>query len=111
MQRHYQVCTTFRGYGHGENQLAIVELDEGDEIIFADAAQNREPYRFVGMGEVHSEGGLPLNTNILQLDKAAIERFANTRITVIYIKNNSRNEMRKFAKPNFSKWLGVFWRK
>ena len=74
-----------------------VELDEGDEIIFADAAHNREPYRFVAMGEVHSEGGMPLNTNVLQLDKAAIERFASTRITVIYIKNNSRNEMRKFT--------------
>jgi len=74
-----------------------VELEEGDEIIFADAAQNREPYRFVGMGKVHSEGGLPLNTNILQLDEAAIKRFASTRITVIYIKNNSRNEMRKFT--------------
>jgi len=62
-----------------------VELEEGDEIIFADAAQNREAYRFVDVGEVHSEGGLPINTNVLQLDKAAIERFAITRIAVIYI--------------------------
>ena len=76
---------------------AGVEFNQDDEIIFMDDNGMRRSYRFVGMGEMEREGGTPVYHNILQLDLAAIQWFANSGINVLYIKNNISNQMRKFT--------------
>ncbi|MEL7220766.1 MAG: hypothetical protein AAGJ93_05565, partial [Bacteroidota bacterium] len=74
-----------------------VEFNQDDEVIFMDANRTRRSYRFVGMGEMNRQGGIPVQTNVLQLDVTALEWFAAKSITTIYLKNNISNEMRKFT--------------
>ena len=74
-----------------------VEFNQDDEVIFMDVNQTRRSYRFIGMGEMNRNGGIPVQTNILQLDMSALQWFASNDITTIYLKNNISNEMRKFT--------------
>ena len=74
-----------------------IEFNLDDEVIFMDANQLRRSYRFIGMGEMERQGGIPVQTNILQLDMTALQWFAENSITTIYLKNNISNEMRKFT--------------
>ncbi|HQU61373.1 MAG TPA: cell envelope integrity protein TolA, partial [Saprospiraceae bacterium] len=95
---------------------AGVEFNQDDEIIFMDENTVRRSYRFIDMGEVITEGGTPVYYNILQLDLGAIQWFANSNITTLYIKNNISKEMRKFTindsrKAEFSQLVACFSQK
>ncbi|MCB0636973.1 MAG: hypothetical protein KDC54_10175, partial [Lewinella sp.] len=74
-----------------------IEFNQDDEVIFMDANQTRRSYRFIGMAEINNEGGVPIHSNILQLDMTALQWFSNNLITTIYLKNNISNEMRKYT--------------
>ncbi|RMF22604.1 MAG: hypothetical protein D6765_14100, partial [Bacteroidetes bacterium] len=74
---------------------AGVTFNPDDEIIFLDASGNRRAYRFVGMGEVTTEGGTPVHHNTLQLNLDAVRWLSEIAITTIYIKNNVNNTIRK----------------
>ncbi|MEL6973077.1 MAG: hypothetical protein AAFO02_23135, partial [Bacteroidota bacterium] len=74
-----------------------IEFNQDDEVIFMDANQVRRSYRFIGMGEMERQGGIPVHTNLLQLDMTALQWFSDNNITTIYLKNNISNEMRKFT--------------
>ena len=74
-----------------------IEFNQDDEVIFMDANKTRRSYRFVGMGEVNTERGVPIHSNVLQLDVAALNWFSSNVITTLYLKNNISNEMRKFT--------------
>ena len=60
-----------------------VEFNQDDEIIFTDITKKRQSYRFVEMGEVKKSGNTPIFINTLQLDMAAIDWFANTKINTL----------------------------
>ncbi|MEM6967608.1 MAG: hypothetical protein AAF573_22785 [Bacteroidota bacterium] len=74
-----------------------VDLNEGDEVIFMDTKKSRKSYRFVGMGEINTKRGTPIQTNTLELDLAAINWFATSPISTIYIRNYINNKMVKFT--------------
>ena len=83
-----------------------VKLDKGDEVIFMDAFKNRTLYRFIENGGSSLEGESSMHFNILKFDTEAIDWFSSNTIQTIYIKDNSRNEMRKFtiAEENKAKF-------
>ncbi|MFN7119815.1 MAG: hypothetical protein ACK4TA_23680, partial [Saprospiraceae bacterium] len=74
-----------------------VELNQEDEVIFVDSNNVRRSYRFIEMVELTKEGNMPVYQNLLQLNLAAIEWFSSADIAIIYIKNNTNKEMRKFT--------------
>lgn len=76
-------------------------FNQNDELIFIDDQQNRRSYRFVEMGEMSKDGGSPVHQNTLQLDLSAIEWFSTSMMSIIFIKNNVKNQMLKFTvNPN-----------
>jgi hypothetical protein len=78
-----------------------VEFNQEDEIIFVDSTMERRSYRFVEMGEMITDGSVPIYQNVLQLNMTAVEWLAASFITTIYIRNNVSKEMRKFTvNPN-----------
>ncbi|MEM0995362.1 MAG: hypothetical protein AAGI49_20180, partial [Bacteroidota bacterium] len=76
---------------------AGVEFNQDDEIIFMDANRVRKSYRFIGSSESDRSGEIPVFSNVLQLDMAAVKWLSGTSINTIYLKNNIDNQMRKFT--------------
>ena len=72
-------------------------LEQDNEIIFMDNNKERRGYKFIDPGEMTQESGVPVYTNTLQLDLAALEWFSHSIITTIYLKNNTTNEMQKLT--------------
>ena len=63
-----------------------VDLNEGDEVIFMDNSRARKSYRFIETGEITNKRGAPTQTNVLDLDFAAINWFATATITPFILK-------------------------
>ena len=74
-----------------------VKFNKGDELIFMDKSKNRILCSFIGTGENATEGEASVHYNILNLDAKMIDWFSTNTITTVYIKNNIKNEMRKFT--------------
>ena len=73
-----------------------VEFNQGDELIFVDANNQRKTYRFIEMGDVVGR----VYQNVLQLDVAAMTWFSEGGITTFYILSKATYEMRKFTMPD-----------
>jgi hypothetical protein len=71
---------------------AGVEFNQDDEIIFMDVNSVRKGYRFVEMGEMKEEGGMPEYHNFLQINLDAIQWFSEVDINTIYIKTTCRRK-------------------
>ena len=74
-----------------------IELNQGDELIFADVNNNRKTYRFVNMSDLT---GPKTYQNVLQLDMAAMQWFSENTVTTIHILSKATYEMRKFTLPD-----------
>ena len=87
-----------------------VRLKKGDQIIFMDDSFNRGAYSFIEKGKKAMDGETLTHSNILKIDRTAIDWFfksnktlnparyvSNKTITTIYIKDNNKNELRKFT--------------
>ena len=74
-----------------------VELNQNDEIIFANVNNNRMTYRFVEMGDLLSA---KTYQNVLQLDVAAVTWLAENNVATVYILSKTTYEMRKLTIPD-----------
>ena len=86
-----------------------ITLEQDNEVIFTDNNKERRGYKFVDLGEMKQEAGVPVYSNTLQLDLAALEWFSRSIITTIYLKNNTTNEMQKLTVQSSrqSEFLGL----
>ena len=74
-----------------------IELNQNDEIIFADANNNRKTYRFIEMGDLISP---KTYQNVLQLDVAATSWFAENNVATVYLLSKTTYELRKLTIPD-----------
>lgn len=73
-----------------------VQLNQGDELIFIDDKNIRKSFQFAGIINNIKEGNTPIHSNWISLTESDLQWLAKQKITVIFIKNNAANEMRKY---------------
>jgi hypothetical protein len=74
-----------------------VSLKKGDEVFFMSNSKDRVAFRFIEKGKASTIEGVNANYNVLKLDSQIIHWFATAQMTTVYIKDNTKNEMRKFT--------------
>jgi len=85
-----------KGIYGGMRSKGGVALNQGDELILADSGNVRMAFQFFEFEQTVIEGDTPLSRNFFQMDKAAMEWLANSYISVIWLKDNIKKEIRKF---------------
>ena len=77
------------------NSHSGVKFNKGDQVIFMNDSKTRVAVNFIGKSKSKNEN--QAHYNFLGIDKKLIDWLSTNIITTIYIKDNIKNEMRKFT--------------
>ncbi len=71
-------------------------LQSGDELIFVDAVGERRSFTFVGQSRTRSDRGVPIFSNLLEMEASGLLWLANADLRTLLLRNNQKHEMRNF---------------